>query len=153
MICMVFWDIRDILLFDVLTRGETVMLRVTAKYCSNCDGPLRTSGEGCLVPVLSWCRIKFGHTWHGGQHISCRSSGGRFLIIHPIAQIPRPVIFIFSYTSRNSGPVIVSVLKMTERRRCASHRSSNPRQQISTTKYYESWSRGMTNVSIPEVNM
>ena len=31
--------------------------------------------------------------------------------------------------------------------------SSNPRWQISRTKGYKSWSYGMTNVSIPEVNM
>ena len=30
---------------------------------------------------------------------------------------------------------------------------SNPRRQTSTTQGYKSWSHGMTNVSIPEVNM
>ena len=29
----------------------------------------------------------------------------------------------------------------------------NPRQHTSTTQGYKSWSHGMTNVSIPEVNM
>ena len=34
-----------------------------------------------------------------------------------------------------------------------SHSGSNPRRQTSTTQGYKSWSHGMTNVSIPEVNM
>ena len=34
-----------------------------------------------------------------------------------------------------------------------SHSGSNPRWQISTTKEYKRWYHGMTNVSIPEVNM
>ena len=63
------------------------------------------------------------------------------------------MISIFSYTSRNYCQVIVNVLRMTERRRWVSHSGSNPRRQTSTTQGYKSWSHGMTNVSIPEVNM
>ena len=31
--------------------------------------PFRTSDTGCLVPVLSCCMIKLGHTWLDGQHM------------------------------------------------------------------------------------
>ena len=63
------------------------------------------------------CQV-YGHILLGGQHISCRSSAEKCLIIiHHISRISRPVISIFFYTSRNSWPVRVSVLKMTERRR------------------------------------
>ena len=34
-----------------------------------------------------------------------------------------------------------------------SHSGSNPRWQTSTTQGYESWSHGMTNVSVQKVNM
>ena len=34
-----------------------------------------------------------------------------------------------------------------------SHSGSNSRRQTSTTQGYKSWSHGMANVSIPEVNM
>ena len=51
----------------------------------------------------------YGHTRLDGQHISCSSSVERRLnIIHPIARISSPVIFFFSYTSRNSCSVSVS---------------------------------------------
>ena len=76
-------------------------------------GALRTSGAGCLVPVLSCYKITFDHTRLNDQHISCRSSTGRCLILHLIARIWRPVINIFSYTSRNSCPVSVSVFRIT----------------------------------------
>ena len=85
--------------------------------------------------------------------LSCRSSSGRCLIIHPIAQTSHPVISIFSHTSRNSCLVNVSVFRMTERWICVSHSGSNSKRQTSTTQGYKSWSHGMTNVSILEVNM
>ena len=34
-----------------------------------------------------------------------------------------------------------------------SHSGSNPRRQTFTTQGYKRWFHGMTNVSIPEVNM
>ena len=59
------------------------------------------------------CQV-YGHTRLGSQHISCRSSAGRCLIIsHPIARTSRPEISIFSYNSSNSSPVSVSVSRMT----------------------------------------
>ena len=61
--------------------------------------------------------------------------------------------YIFSYTSWNSCPVSVSVFRMTERRKWASHSGSNPRRQTSAREGYKSWSHGMTNVSILEANM
>ena len=78
---------------------------------------------------------------------------GRCLIIHSIAQTLHPVISIFSYIPRNSCPVSVSIFRVTERRRWVSHSGCNPRFQTSTTQGYKSWSHGMTNVSIPGVNM
>ena len=60
------------------------------------------------------------HTAHG-QHISCRSSDGRCLImIHLITQTSHPVISIYSYTSRNSCPVSISIFRMRERWRWVS---------------------------------
>ena len=68
------------------------MLSVIAKHCRNYDEPYRTSGAGCLIPVLSCCTITLGHTRLDGQHISFRSSPGRCLINHPIARTSRPLI-------------------------------------------------------------
>ena len=45
------------------------MLSVTAKHCRNGDRSFRTSGAGCLVPMLSCCTITLGHTRLDGQHI------------------------------------------------------------------------------------
>ena len=96
------------------------------------------------------CQVN-GHTWLDDQHI-CRSLAGRCLIIiHPIARTSRPVLSIFSYTSRNS--CLVNVFRMTERPRWVSHSGSNPRRQTCTRQGYKSWSHGMTNVSILEVNI
>jgi hypothetical protein len=101
----------------------------------NCDGPFRTSGAGCLVPVLSSCMITLGRTRLDGQEDSCRSSVRRCLIIHPTARTSLPVISIFFYTSINS----ISVLRMTERRRWLSHIDSNLRLNtccICCNKYF-----------------
>ena len=58
-----------------------------------------------VVPVC-------GHTRLDGQHISCRSSAGRCLIIiHLIARTSHPVNSIFSYTSRNSCLVMPAFSK------------------------------------------
>ena len=113
----------------------------------------RTSRAGCLVPVSPCFKITLGHTRLDGQHFSCSSSAGRCLIIHPIVWTSPPVISTFSYTSRNSSPVSISVFRMTERRRWVSHSGSNPRRQTSTTQGYKTWSNDMTNVPIADVNM
>ena len=64
-----------------------------------------------------------------GQHISCTSSTGRCLIIiRPISRTSCWVISIFSYISRNSCPVSVSVFRMSERRRWMSHSTVVPIQ-------------------------
>ena len=112
--CTVFWDRQSIHLVDFLTRGETVNPK---HYCKTLQKLLwDIQNKRCLVPVLSCCSITLGHTQLDGQHISCRSSAGRCLIIHPIARrISHPVISIISYTSRNSCPI--SIFRMTERRR------------------------------------
>ena len=54
---------------------------------------------------------------HDGQHISCRSSAGSCSIIHPITRTSRPVISIFSYTSKNFSMLSVRVFSITERRK------------------------------------
>ena len=80
-------------------------------------------------------RQVYGQTRLDGQHISCRSYARKCLIIiHPMALTSRPVVSIFSYTSRNSCLVSVSIFRMTERRdEC--HSGFNPRRQSSMTKY------------------
>ena len=104
-------------------------------------------------PMLSCSTITLGHTRIDSQQISCRSSAWRCLIFHLIVRFSRPVISIFSYTSRNSFLVSVSVFRMTEWRRWEPHSGSKARRQTSMTQGYKSWSHGMTNVSIPEVNV
>ena len=95
----------------------------------------------------------YGHTRLNGQHISCRSSARRCLIIYRfIARTSRPVISIFSYTSRNSCPVNISVFIMTERRRWVPHWFQSQAVDFYDTGY-KRWSHGMTNVWIPEVNV
>ena len=64
------------------------------------------------VEIRQLCHV-YGHTWLDSQHNSCRS----LIIIHPIVWTSLPMISIFSYTSRNSCPVSVSIFRMTERRR------------------------------------
>ena len=109
-----------------------------------------------LAPVeihRQLCQV-YDHTRLDVQHIPCRNSAGRCLIIiHLIARTSRPLIFIFSYTSKNSCPISVSVFRMTGRRWWVSHSGSNPRRQNSTIQGYKSCSPSMTNVSISEVNM
>ena len=105
----------------------------------------RTSGGVVLLH-----NITLGNTWLDGQHISCRSSAGRCLIIQLFARSSRPVISIFSYTSRNSCSVNVSVYRMTEAEITVTQWSQS-RPQTSTTQGYKSWSHVMTNVLVPEV--
>ena len=81
--CMVFCNRQDILLIDFLTRSETVNAE---HYCRNCNRPFRTSGTGCLLPMLSCCTIILSHTRLDCQHNSCKNSAGKCLITHPIAQ-------------------------------------------------------------------
>ena len=98
--CPVFWDRWGILLIDFLTRGETVNAECYCETLQYCNRLSKTSGMGCLVLVLSCCMITLGHTWLNGQHISCRCSAGRCLIIHSIARTSRPVISIFLTTQK-----------------------------------------------------
>ena len=98
------------------------------------------------------CHV-YGHTRLDSQHISCRSSAGRCLmIIHRIARTSRPVSSIFSYTSRNSCPVSISVFRMTERKRWLLQYFQSQAADFYDTGY-KSWPHGMTNVSIPEATM
>ena len=75
----------------------------------------------------------------------------RCLIIHHIARISRPAIFIFSYTSRNSCPINISVFRMTERRSVAQWFQSQAR--TSTTPGYKSWSHGMKKSQFWRLNV
>ena len=78
------------------------------------------------------CQV-YDHTRLDGQHISYRSSAGRCsIIIHPRAWTSRPVIFSFSYTSRNYCPV-ASTFSEWQRGWDEYHSGSNPRKQTSTT--------------------
>ena len=96
------------------------------------------------------CQV-YGHTRLDGQHISCRGSARKSLIIHhPISRTSRPVISIFSYTSRNSCPI--SVFRMTERRRWVSQWFQSQTADFYDT-IYKSSSHNMTNISITEVKM
>ena len=66
--------------------------------------------------VLLYCL--WPHAARQSTHL-LQSSGGRCLtIIHPYHRTLHPLIFVFSYTSRNSCPV--SIFRMTEGRRWVS---------------------------------
>ena len=123
---------RIMMSYDVCTSGTSRVLSVALLQRLNMEA---------LIPALSDCEVRsmikvlnaqriapneihrklcqvYGHTRLDGQHISCKNSAGRCLIIiHRISRTSRPVISIFSYTSRNSCPVSVSVFRMTKRRR------------------------------------
>ena len=119
-------------ILDASTSGTSRVLTVASLQRLKMEG-LIPAPAGCEV----WSVIKFlnsesiapieihrqlwqifGHTRLDGQHISCRSSvWRRLIIIHPIARTSRPVISIFSYIPRNSYPVSVSFSRMTNRRR------------------------------------
>ena len=85
-----------------------------------------------------WCR-QFTAGW---QHVYDEEHSGRLSILRKTLWslcgntlwTSCPVISIFSYTSRNFCPVIVSIFRMIERRRWVSHSGSNPRWQTYTTQ-------------------
>ena len=104
-----------------------------------------------LIKIRQLCQV-YGHTWLDGQHISCRSSAGRCLIIiHPIVRTSHLVISIFSYTSRNSCPVSVSFIRMTEAEMNATVVPISGDRLL--RHRIQKLSHGMTNFSISEVNM
>ena len=95
------------------------------------------------------CQV-YGHIWLNGQHISCSSSAGWWLIIiHPIAWTSHPVISIFSYTLRNCCPASISISRMTERQKWVSQWFQSQAAEFYNTGY-KSWPHCKTNVSIPE---
>ena len=98
------------------------------------------------------CQI-YGHTWFDGQHNSCISSAGRYIIIfHHISRTSRPVIYTFSYTSKNSCPVSVNVFRLTDRRRWVLQWFESQAADFCDSGY-KRLSHGMTKILIPEVNM
>ena len=142
--------------FRVLTVASLQRLKVKALTPTRrlwsvvCDKVSECTDHSADQNSSSVCQV-YGHTWLDGQHISCRSLAGRCLIIHPTSRTSRPVISIFSYTSRNSYPVSVRIFIMTMRRWMSRWFQSQAANFLDTG--YKSWSDDMTNVSIPEVNM
>ena len=108
--------------------------------------------RGILRAGVVLLHYNVGHILLEDQNMSCKGSAGMYLIIHLIARTSRPLIFIFSYSSRNFCPVSLRVFRITKRRRSVSLSGSNPTRQNSTTQGYKSWSHGMRNFSLLEVN-
>ena len=80
-------------------------------------------------------------------------AGKCLTIIHLNTRTLRPVIsIIFPYISINTCTVNFYVFRMTERRRWVLQWFQSQVADFYDTRY-ESWSYGMTNVSIPEVDM
>ena len=139
---------RVMTLHEECTSGTTQVLTVASLQRLKTGAPIPAPANCQVRTVIKFsnaqstapieihrplCKV-YGHTRLDGQHISCRSSAGRCLIIHPIARTSHPVISICSYSSRNSCPVSVSVFRMTGRRRWVLHSGSNPRRQTSRTQ-------------------
>ena len=144
---------------QVLTVASLQRLKLEAVIPEPADCDVRSVINFLIAQSIAPIEIRrqlcqvYGHTLFDGQHISCRSSAGRYLIIiHPITQTSRPLISIFSYTSRNSCPVRVDVLRMTEGRRRVSQWFQSQAADFYDTGY-KSWSHGMTKVSFSKVNM
>ena len=142
----------------VLTVASLQRLKVEALIPAPADCYVRSVVKSLntqsLAPIeihRQLCQV-YGHTRLDGQHISCRGSSGRYLIIRRIARTSRPVISVFSYTSRNFCPVIVSVFRMTERRRWLSQWFQSQAAEFYDSRY-KSWSHGMANISISEMNI
>ena len=134
---MIFGDLMGLKLPDTcLTGEENPRKNLTQETCpdwgSNPD-PLRDK---------SACH----HLLHSGGPGRC------LIIIHPIAQTSRPVIFIFSYISRNSFLLTLSVFRMKERRMWVSQWFQSQTADFHDN-WYKSWYHSMVNVSIPEVNI
>ena len=88
------------------------------------------------------------HTARRSTHLLQQFGWEVLIIIHPLAQTLHPVIFIFSYTSRNF--LSISVFRMTGGDKC--HSGSSPRHRLLWQRI-KSWSHGMTNDTVPEVYM
>ena len=117
-------------LHDVCTSGTSRVLTVASLQRLKMETLIPAPAECELRCVLKYlnsqsiaaseihrqlCEV-YGHTHHDNQHISCRSSAERCLIIiYPITRPSWLVISIFYYTSRNSCLVSISVFKMTKR--------------------------------------
>ena len=107
----VFWDRQGTFLIDFLTRGETVNAECYCETLQKLWWAIQNKQHGILsAGEMSCCPIMLGHTWLDDQHISCRTSGLRCLILHSLARNLCPVISIISYSLRNFCPV--SVFKM-----------------------------------------
>ena len=107
-----------------------------------------------IAPIkisLQLCHV-YAHIRLDSQHISCRSSARRCLIIiHPTA---RPGAQWFTSFLIPHEILVQSVTAFLEwkRGRGECHSGYNPRRQSSTTGY-KNWPHAMTNVSILEMNM
>ena len=109
--------------FRVLTVASLQLLKLKALIPVPANSQVRFMTKFLNAQIIAPIEIHrqlwqvYGLTRLDGQHISGKSSTWRCSIIHPIARTSHPVISIFSYTSRNSCSVSVSVFRMTERRR------------------------------------
>ena len=143
---------------EVLTVASMQRLKLEALFPAPVDCQVRSVIKflkpQSMAPIeihRQHCQV-YDHRRFDGQHISCKSSTGRCLIInHSKVRISCPVTVRFSYTSRNSSPVSVSVFRMTERRRWVLQRFQSYGWLLGhrNTKVGPS----MTNDSIPELNM
>ena len=124
--------------------------------CADCEvwSVIKYLNAQSIAPIeihRQLCQV-YDHIRLDDQHISCRSSAGRCLtIIHSKAWALHPVISIFSYTSRNSCLVSISIFRMTEAEMSVTQWFQSQAADFYDTGY-ESWSYGMVNVSIPEIN-
>ena len=67
---------------------------------SGTDGAFLTRGDTVNAELTGNTVVMATSHSEEGQHISCRSSAGRCLIIHPVARTSSPVISIIYYTSK-----------------------------------------------------
>ena len=91
--CAVFWNRRDIVLVDFLTRGETVNAE---RYCETLRilrRAIQNKRRGMFTADVDLLHDNV-RTHTARRSIYCRNSAGRCLIIHPIVRTSRPVIYI-----------------------------------------------------------
>ena len=99
------WTSR-VLIVASLQRLKMVALIPTPANCEvrSVMKIFKNKQSGMLNVGVVLLNDKFGHTRLDGQHISCRRSTGKCLIIHPIARTSHPVISIFFKCKEISVP-------------------------------------------------
>ena len=147
---------------ELLARRNSSSLCRRGKWCALCSGTnghflidFLTRGETenaeryCVVLLHDNARP---HSARRSTHFLQKLAWQVFN--HP-PYIPdlAPSDFYLFLHSKNSCPVSVNVFRTTDGRWWVSHSGSNPRRQNYTTQVYKIWSHGMTDISVPEVNM